>query len=72
MNINDMSKKEIMEAVQGLDEDRAQKIVDACKQKGGIKNLDELKSVPGIDDSVLNQLRNANITAEEEEEAQPV
>ncbi len=71
MNINDMSKEQLMAEVKNLDEQRAQKIVDFCKQKGGIKNLDELKT-GGIDTNTIKDLRNAHITAEEEEEQQPV
>lgn len=63
-NINSMSKEDLMNAVKNIGEKRAQEILDYCKKRGGVSNLDELKNAPGIDEVLINDIKSAGIDVE--------
>lgn len=58
-----MTKDDIAK-IDGFNLDLAQKIVDFCKQKGGIANLDELKQVQGINEALLSNLEKNAVIAQ--------
>lgn len=62
-DINTISKEELMQQVEGIEESRAEDIVNFCKERGGIQDLNELQEAPGISDQLINKLRESDITA---------
>ena len=56
VNINTATLQEL-EALPGIGEARAQAILDARKQRGGFKSVDELVDVRGIGPKNLEKLR---------------
>jgi competence protein ComEA len=56
VNVNTASEQEL-QLLPGVGEARARAIVEARKQKGGFKSVDELEEVKGIGDAGLERLR---------------
>jgi competence protein ComEA len=56
VNVNTATVEELT-ALPGIGEKRAQAIVEARKQKGGFKSVDELEEVKGIGPANLEKLR---------------
>ena len=45
----------------GIDHTLAQNIINYRQSRGGIKNFQELRSVPGIDDNVFQRIKENTI-----------
>jgi competence protein ComEA len=56
VNVNTASEQEL-QLLPGVGEARARAIVEARKQKGGFKSVDELEEVKGIGEAGLAQMR---------------
>jgi competence protein ComEA len=56
VNVNTASVEEL-QLLPGVGEARAHAIVDLRKQRGGLKSLDDLRSVKGIGDAGIERLR---------------
>ena len=56
VNVNTASVEEL-QLLPGVGEARARAIVDLRKQRGGLKSLEDLRSVKGIGDASLERLR---------------
>jgi competence protein ComEA len=56
VNVNTASEQEL-QLLPGVGEARARAIVEARKEKGGFKSVDELEHVKGIGDAGLERLR---------------
>lgn len=61
MDINKASSEELEQAFQ-VDGVRARRLVDRRKASGPFKSWDEIKSVPGFEDKMLENLRAAGLT----------
>ena len=56
VNVNTASVEEL-QLLPGVGEARARAIVDLRKERGGLKSLEDLRSVKGIGDASLERLR---------------
>lgn len=56
VNVNTASVEEL-QLLPGVGESRARAIVDLRKQRGGLKSLEDLRSVKGIGDAGIERLR---------------
>lgn len=62
-NINAMTKLDIAR-VKGFDLPKAQRVVEFCKESGGIKRLEELRAIEGMTDTLIENLKQEGVTAE--------
>ena len=56
LDINSASVEQMVERLPGVGKARAEKIFDFIKEKGGVQSLDDLLSVHGIGDGILDKL----------------
>lgn len=54
-------KPDELAQVDGIDRKLAQRIIEARADKGGFVDYDDLRKIPGVDDAVLERIREQTV-----------